>query len=169
MVELSVEEAAALLGSLTAKQRAVLDLLIQHKTSKEIGIDLGISPHTVEQRIRFAKQKLGMERRSDLATTYRDLLTICDEIVYEELSVASSSQTVQDKGAPDGQAAPGVQDHTVPEKHEEGGPVSLVPAIFEGPVGIWMRIGAVFAIAVAIIILVLGGLSLLEQLSRMMV
>ena len=36
------------LAGLTAKQREVLDLLIEHKTSKEIARELGISPHTVD-------------------------------------------------------------------------------------------------------------------------
>lgn len=39
---------ADLLDQLTAKQREVLDLLIEHKTSKEISRQLGISPHTVD-------------------------------------------------------------------------------------------------------------------------
>lgn len=43
------------LVELTAKQREVLDLLIQHMTSKEISRQLGISPHTVDQRIMLAR------------------------------------------------------------------------------------------------------------------
>lgn len=43
------------LQGLTRKQRQVLDLLIEHKTSKEIARRLSISPHTVDQRTQFAK------------------------------------------------------------------------------------------------------------------
>src|SRR6478752_3465006 len=55
-----------MLAGLTAKQREVLDLLIEHKTSKEIARELGISPHTVDQRIQFAKEKLGASSRSEV-------------------------------------------------------------------------------------------------------
>ena len=49
-------ESEIVLAGLTAKQREVLDLLIEHKTSMEIARRLGISPHTVDQRIQFAKR-----------------------------------------------------------------------------------------------------------------
>ena len=62
------------LSGLTEKQRQVLDLLIDHKTSKEIARELRISPHTVDQRIQFAKDKLGARSRSDVAVIYRRLL-----------------------------------------------------------------------------------------------
>ena len=50
----------AILTSLTDKQRAVLDLLIEHKTSKEISRIRGISHHTVDQPIMLARAKLGV-------------------------------------------------------------------------------------------------------------
>lgn len=62
------------LEALTAKQRAVLDLLIQHKTSKEISRILGISPHTVDQRIMLARGKLQVASRAEVAQAYRVLL-----------------------------------------------------------------------------------------------
>lgn len=55
-----------LLG-LTAKQCEVLDLLIEHQTSKEISRKLGISPHTVDQRIMLARAKLNVGTRSEVA------------------------------------------------------------------------------------------------------
>jgi len=65
---------AEVLPSLTDKQRAVLDLLIEHKTSKEISRELGISPHTVDQRIMLARAKLGVVTRIEVAQAYRRLL-----------------------------------------------------------------------------------------------
>lgn len=77
-----IAKARATLASLTAKQRAVLDLLIQHKSSKEIARTLGISPYTVDQRVSAARQKLGATSRGEVARAYSALLSICDESTY---------------------------------------------------------------------------------------
>ena len=54
-------------STLSKGQLDVLLLVDQHLSSKEIAAELGISPHTVDQRIRQALQKLGVERRSQAA------------------------------------------------------------------------------------------------------
>ena len=52
---------------LTQGQLDCLRLVDQHLSSKEIAVELGISSHTVDQRIRLALQILGVERRSQAA------------------------------------------------------------------------------------------------------
>ena len=52
---------------LTPGQLDCLRLVDQHLSSKEIAVELGISSHTVDQRIRLALQILGVERRSQAA------------------------------------------------------------------------------------------------------
>ena len=52
---------------LTPGQLDCLRLVDSHLSSKEIAVELGISPHTVDQRIRQALQVLGVERRSQAA------------------------------------------------------------------------------------------------------
>ena len=52
---------------LTAGQLDCLRLVDQHLSSKEIAAELGISPHTVDQRIRQALATLGVERRAQAA------------------------------------------------------------------------------------------------------
>ena len=52
---------------LTEGQRECLALVDQHLSSKEIALRLGISPHTVDQRIRQALHILGVERRGEAA------------------------------------------------------------------------------------------------------
>lgn len=74
--------AHAKLASLTDKQRAVLDLLIQHKSSKEIARTLCISPYTVDQRLGAARQKLGANSRGEVARAYAALLSVCEEPAY---------------------------------------------------------------------------------------
>lgn len=172
MIMAELESPAEAFLSLTDKQREVLDRLIEHKTSKEIARELGISPHTVEQRLRYAKAKLGVERRSDLASTYRALRTTYKEIAYEDLcvdfpgsmpdpSVGTSERLVDAKS--DASILNGRVDAAITDRE-----VRIVPAMFEGRTGTWMRIGAIFVIALCIIVAGLAGLAVFEQLSRLL-
>jgi DNA-binding CsgD family transcriptional regulator len=52
---------------LTDGQLDCLRLVDQHLSSKEIAVELGISPHTVDQRIRQALHTLGVSRRAQAA------------------------------------------------------------------------------------------------------
>lgn len=52
---------------LSEGQLECLLLVDQHLSSKEIAVELGISSHTVDQRIRQALQILGVERRAQAA------------------------------------------------------------------------------------------------------
>jgi DNA-binding CsgD family transcriptional regulator len=60
-------EIAQRVGRLSKGQLDALLLVDQHWSSKEIAVELGISSHTVDQRIRGALQVLGVERRSQAA------------------------------------------------------------------------------------------------------
>jgi DNA-binding CsgD family transcriptional regulator len=60
-------DAADRIAKLSPGQLEVLRLVDQHLSSKEIGARLGISPHTVDQRIRTAIRILGVARRQDAA------------------------------------------------------------------------------------------------------
>src|SRR5688572_16914741 len=59
--------AAARVARLNQGQLDVLKLVDQHMSSKEIGAQLGISPHTVDQRIRTANRILQVSRRQEAA------------------------------------------------------------------------------------------------------
>jgi DNA-binding CsgD family transcriptional regulator len=67
-LEHSSDDPVALrLARLTAAQLDCLRLVDQHLSSKEIAAELGISPHTVDQRIRQSLAILGVERRAQAA------------------------------------------------------------------------------------------------------
>lgn len=55
---------------LTAKQRAALDLLAEHRTSKEIAHALGVTETSVNRRIEVVKLRLGGITRQELARRY---------------------------------------------------------------------------------------------------
>src|SRR5687768_5236855 len=61
------ENATNTIERLTPGQIDCLLLVDQHLTSKEISQQLGISPHTVDQRIRAALRILDCKRRSEAA------------------------------------------------------------------------------------------------------
>jgi DNA-binding CsgD family transcriptional regulator len=60
-------DAANRVAKLTRGQLDCLRLVAQQLSSKEIAVELGISPHTVDQRIRLALQILGVPRRQQAA------------------------------------------------------------------------------------------------------
>lgn len=70
-------EAKALLDSLTLKQVEVLDLLVMHRTTKEIAYQLNIAPNTVDQRISAVRDKWDTTNRKDTARKYVELLELC--------------------------------------------------------------------------------------------
>ena len=65
--EAKVTIARERIARLSDGQLSVLRLVDQHLNSKEIAAQLGISPHTVDQRIRAAIRLLGVTRRQEAA------------------------------------------------------------------------------------------------------
>lgn len=179
------------LVELTAKQREVLDLLIEHKTSKEISRLLGISPHTVDQRIMLARAKLGVATRGEVAQAYRRLIRTYEQPVYEEshigfppLPVASRVRDDVDvetpaagSGFPVHDVAPGIGSTDQAALAGEVSPSAstgakayhhVLPEVFDGPNGTILRLGTIGGITVILILIVLGGLSMFAQLSTML-
>ena len=159
------------LDTLTAKQREALELLLQHKTSKEIAQILGISPHTVDQRIDGAKEKLGAATRGDLAVIYRRLSSISGRMTYEDSHIAARPSTAESVS---GLLAGQVLGLRPPELSQPGGPAlaeldfRVVPEWFDGRYGTLARLSAIITIAVFFVFIVLGGLAIFSQLSEMM-
>jgi len=164
-------EGEIVLAGLTAKQREVLDLLIEHKTSKEIARRLGISPHTVDQRIQFAKEKLGATSRNEAAAVYRRLSELSGQLTYEESHLVSRAPAVENRlgtlvSSPSVEFSSRGWTRSGP--YGNGADLAVVPELFEGRYGTLVRLGAIIAIAVFLVILVLGGLAILSQLSELM-
>lgn len=66
------------LPELTVKQREVLALVADNRTSKEIAARLGISESAVNQRIEMVRARLGGIPRGELARLYRQEFSIGD-------------------------------------------------------------------------------------------
>lgn len=158
------------LANLTAKQREVLDLLLQHKTSKEIARHLRISHHTVDQRIQFAKDKLGASTRNEAAVAYRRLLKVYEGTTYEDSGIAGSphaaDDAVGDRALLTRPSSPDWTESDAIRKAEAD--YQVVQGMFDGRHGSWVRLGAIVVIAVLLVLLVLGALATLSQLSLLM-
>jgi DNA-binding CsgD family transcriptional regulator len=170
------------LEALTPKQREVLDLLIQHKTSKEISRILGISPYTVDQRILLARGKLQVATRSEVAQAYRALVEqegyqgdpVSQRPVYGLPDIATDLRMPHQ----DGEERDAAQAGTNGSEREPAQSASIadpgsgevdhrvLPEMFDGRYGTLMRLGATALIAMILILTVLGGLTLFAQLSH---
>ena len=72
------------IARLSQGQIECLLLVDRHHNSKEIAARLGISPHTVDQRIRGALEKLGVERRGEAARLVAAAISP-DDTTYQRL------------------------------------------------------------------------------------
>lgn len=166
---MSMMDAAGLdAAMLSPKQREVLDLLLQHKTAKEMARDLGISPHTVEQRLRTAREKLGVTRRSELVAAYRRQNAIYEKTVYGPSRIVPGAMALSKSAGPEEQALILAEPAQSAGSTAEEGQVLLVPAIMTGPAKGLIRVGAVFVIAASAITVALTGMAMFQQLSTLM-
>jgi DNA-binding CsgD family transcriptional regulator len=55
------------IARLTEREKDCLRRWLAHQTAKEIALDLGISPHAVEKRLKMARAKLGVSSSLDAA------------------------------------------------------------------------------------------------------
>lgn len=174
--------AHAILAALTDKQRAVLDLLIEHKTSKEISRILGISHHTVDQRIMLARAKLGVATRGEVAQAYRRLVAssvpvsaIYERTVYDFSDVAPLADALQEPIREDRtnwiQSPPSRRDALPRAMHRSDEALAepyhhVLPEMFDGPYGTLLRLGTIAVFAMFLILIVMGGLAMFAQLSQ---
>lgn len=93
------EPGASPVSRLTAGQLDCLRLVDQHLSSKEIAVELGISSHTVDQRIRIALQTLGVERRSQAARLVAGELGPYQRLIHQSPHIPVDNNPGQSNGA----------------------------------------------------------------------
>lgn len=90
---------AGRVARLSKGQLDALLLVDQHLSSKEIAVELGISPHTVDQRIRGALQILGVERRSQAARLVAQAHSPYQRLIHQPPHIDGAPATAQPEGA----------------------------------------------------------------------
>ncbi|MDB5672565.1 MAG: LuxR family transcriptional regulator [Alphaproteobacteria bacterium] len=83
-------------AALPEHQRICLRMVLEHKSSKEIAIELGISSHTVDQRLKGAMQILGVGSRVAAAR----LLAGHERLIPSSLVYQSPDIAAWERGAP---------------------------------------------------------------------
>lgn len=151
------------LAKLTEGQRTCLRMVFMHMSSKDIARELGISPHTVDQRLKMAMQLLGVETRFEAARTLAKSEGIgpYQHLVYQSPVVAAADRTTE-TGAP---VDHGSMRHDHPNRaamREEQVAFEVAsPSLKHGrllplptirgernDLGIWQRLGWIIAIAI---------------------
>lgn len=172
MPELSASPALTTL--LTQKQKDVLNLLIEHKTSKEISRVLGISPHTVDQRIDTARGKLGLASRGELAQAWRRHLEVSGDpagrMTYEPSGIgldhSFGAQSPWDNA--ERRAVPASGEVALDDGESGMSGLRVGPELFEGRWGTLARLGAIFTIAALFLMVVLIGFGVYVSISQVL-
>lgn len=90
---------AARVARLTPAQLDCLRLVDQHLNSKEIAAELGISPHTVDQRVRQSLQILGVERRAQAARIVAQYCGQYQRLIHQSPYIEPSGVQAQPEAA----------------------------------------------------------------------
>jgi DNA-binding CsgD family transcriptional regulator len=90
-------EQGSSIGNLSAVQIETLRLVYAHKNSKEIARIMGVSSHTVDERIRTAMRKLNVDSRTKAALLVAGHLDqgTYQPLIYQASVVGQESQTGQ--------------------------------------------------------------------------
>jgi DNA-binding CsgD family transcriptional regulator len=121
---------------LTSGQLDCLKLVHQHLSSKEIAAELGISPHTVDQRIRQSLQTLGVERRAQAARIVAQYSEPYQRLIHQPPYIPAAAES----GHPE--AAVSHQIRHADRAGEAGGPGFLTE---QRPASFWPSLQLPFA------------------------
>ena len=161
--------AGELLDGLTRKEREVLDLLVQHHTTKDIARRLDLSPYTVDMRLRNAREKLGAVDRYDVARLYRKMLENCGKTACE-ISVMSTSSRGPLPVPPEPRNArftlQDASSFALPAPWENAQPTGF-PEVLDRRFGKAWRIAAIPLGALSIALLALALIAIAEQLGML--
>ena len=94
-----VEQLESRISRLSPGQLDCLRLVAEHFSSKEIASELGISPHTVDQRIRQSLQILGVERRAQAARIVAHESGPYQRLIHQTPHIAANSTTSHPEAA----------------------------------------------------------------------
>lgn len=168
-----IAEGKAMLGSLTDKQVEVLDLLVMHRTTKEIARELAIAPNTVDQRIGAVRDKWGTVNRKDTARLYAQLVELCGKPLCD-FSRVDAAPVLPDEGDQDLPVDPVfvLSDARPMERRPDwyGGPTVELAGLeaFDAKFGRAGRIVAVIVLALMMAVTLAATLSIADALGRLL-
>jgi len=160
------------LERLSDKQREVLDMIVERRTSKEIARTLGISASAVEQRLQAARKVLNVSSRDDAARAYAHLIAPCNQLTGDpsQLPVMPFVNHLSSTGEP------GAGDYTLADSgqiHWDAPWSTPLPTQsslerLDEQYGLWWRIAAIIGLCLATALVVLVGLAVAAAIDRLM-
>ncbi|MGQ2936829.1 MAG: LuxR C-terminal-related transcriptional regulator [Sphingopyxis sp.] len=151
---------------LTDKQRACLDLLLEHQTSKQIARRLDISKQAVDLRLTTARDILGATNRAEAALRYARLKQTYDRMPYDAVILAAKPQLVP-SDFPDGELAATALEHNAPPTEQPIAVDSPFKGLRRHDHSVPARVGIMTAMLAGLILLILAGLTIGETLTRL--
>jgi DNA-binding CsgD family transcriptional regulator len=150
---------------LTDKQRACLDLVLDHQTSKQIARRLDISKQAVDLRLKTARDTLGVANRAETAIIYARLKQTYDRIPCDPIILAPRPTLMPFDSSNGG----------LPEAIHDCGSPTGEPTGSNPPFGdFWRhdharvrRVWIMAALLVGLALLILTGLSIAQALTRL--
>ena len=94
-----LEIAAQRMTRLSDGQREALRLVDRHMNSKEIAAELGISPHTVDQRLRGAIRIMGVTRRQEAARLLSQVEGPYQRLIHQPPDIDAAADSAEPAGA----------------------------------------------------------------------
>lgn len=161
------------LDSITDRQRAVLNLVLEHRTSKEIARELEIAPNTVDQRLNAVRNKLNARDRAETARIYAYLQNICGEsicgsTVLDSHTLPQLSQVQEAAISPVFMLNDAAVAHTGAMQLEEWESMGMTRDLgargFDSKLG---RLGIIVAIAIGVAVVVATILSVMNALNAL--
>jgi DNA-binding CsgD family transcriptional regulator len=172
MLSESSSESRKRIDRLSAKEREVLDQILQHKSLKVIAHDLGITLSAVDQRLKAARTKLGAADRNQAARIYSGLLVTCRESTcgFEAVAAPLDAHVLQAPEPPSGSTFT-LQDSAtiiVPPTWSELRHGAAVSEALDEKFGRLWRVAAIPAFAIMIAVLALALMAMAQSLGQLL-
>ena len=165
----SLDILASRIGRLTGKEQQALEMVYGLLSSKEIGLILGLSRKTVDQRLDNARAKLGAPTRNAAARLYMQSRDTPERFPYAPFPVSEPLPSQPNDEGVETDAVYTFSDSLI-FKHElpwDGQPTSGAPEFWALRMGALPRFVLVLAGAISFLVLALLGLSLSEGASAL--
>jgi len=176
--ERSIVRVYTMIEQLTEKQREVLALVADNRTSKEIARIIGVSESAVNQRIESVRRLSGGLGRAELARLWREqdgppgTEPTCNPLTGQS-SQLTDTYLIGDEAAagrlPFGTATPeaATGSHRPADDRPLTKPLSVLPAVLDGPQGAFHRLALVAVMAAAIMVIAVSALTIVDTLATL--
>lgn len=163
---------------LTEKQAAVLALLANNRTTKEMAHALGASESSVNRRIELLRSRLGGVTRHELARRYRDWMLAGEaresaaeagvEKAKQKLQLVPAAESAETSVQDDGALAPGFEDSlkiSIEAPWNRPAAPRIVPGVLDGENAVLTRGAAIAMILFGIIASLVLALAAVKALT----